>query len=83
MATAPQLSPTQKLFSLWRCPKPVIAQVHGWCVGGGSDFALGADLVVACRGRGDRHPLQPDVGLLPVGRCGSTGSGSRAPSTTR
>jgi enoyl-CoA hydratase len=47
MATALELSPTQKLFSIWRCPKPVIAQVHGWCVGGGSDFALGADLVVA------------------------------------
>src|SRR3954447_24865996 len=47
LATAPELSPTQKLFSLWRCPKPVIAQVHGWCVGGGSDFALGADLVIA------------------------------------
>jgi enoyl-CoA hydratase len=46
-ATAPQLSPTQKLMSIWRCPKPVIAQVHGWCVGGGSDFALSADLVVA------------------------------------
>src|SRR4051812_17722412 len=47
MATAPQLSPTQKLMSIWRCPKPVIAQVHGWCVGGGSDFALCADLVIA------------------------------------
>jgi enoyl-CoA hydratase len=47
MATTPQLSPTQKLMSVWRCPKPVIAQVHGWCVGGGSDFALCADLVVA------------------------------------
>src|SRR5947209_13629451 len=46
-ATAPQLSPTQKLMSVWRCPKPVIAQVHGWCVGGGSDFALCADLVIA------------------------------------
>jgi enoyl-CoA hydratase len=46
-ATAPELAPTQKLFSVWRAPKPVIAQVHGWCVGGGSDFALGADLVVA------------------------------------
>jgi len=46
-ATAPELSPTQKLLSVWRCPKPVIAQVHGWCVGGGSDFALSADLVVA------------------------------------
>ncbi|TML06688.1 MAG: crotonase/enoyl-CoA hydratase family protein [Actinobacteria bacterium] len=47
MATAPQLSPTKKLASIWSCPKPVIAQVHGWCVGGGSDFALCADLVVA------------------------------------
>src|SRR5947209_4827991 len=46
-ATAPQLAPTQKLMSIWRCPKPVIAQVHGWCVGGGSDFALCADLVIA------------------------------------
>jgi enoyl-CoA hydratase len=46
-ATAPQLAPTQKLLSVWRCPKPVIAQVHGWCVGGGSDFALSADLVIA------------------------------------
>jgi enoyl-CoA hydratase len=46
-ATAPQLAPTQKLMSIWRTSKPVIAQVHGWCVGGGSDFALCADLVVA------------------------------------
>jgi len=47
MATAPSTSPTQKLLSIWRSPKPVIAQVHGWCVGGGSDFALSADIVVA------------------------------------
>ncbi len=46
-ATSPQLAPTQKLMSIWRCPKPVIAQVHGWCVGGGSDFALCADLIIA------------------------------------
>lgn len=46
-ATASMLSPTQKLASIWRSPKPVIAQVHGWCVGGGSDFALCADLVIA------------------------------------
>jgi enoyl-CoA hydratase len=39
--------PTQKFMSLWRTPKPVIAQVHGWCVGGGSDMALCADLVIA------------------------------------
>lgn len=45
--TAPALAPTQKFMSIWRSPKPVIAQVHGWCVGGGSDFALCADLVIA------------------------------------
>jgi enoyl-CoA hydratase len=36
-----------RFMSLWRSPKPVIAQVHGWCVGGGSDMALCADLVIA------------------------------------
>ncbi|WP_099021987.1 crotonase/enoyl-CoA hydratase family protein [Mycolicibacterium palauense] len=46
-ATAPQTAPTQKLAAIWRTNKPVIAQVHGWCVGGGSDFALCADLIVA------------------------------------
>jgi enoyl-CoA hydratase len=46
-ATAPSLGPIPKLMSVWRSPKPVIAQVHGWCVGGGSDFALCADLVIA------------------------------------
>jgi enoyl-CoA hydratase len=42
-----QAGPVPKFMSLWRSPKPVIAQVHGWCVGGGSDMALCADLVVA------------------------------------
>jgi enoyl-CoA hydratase len=31
---------TQQFMSIWRTHKPVIAQVHGWCVGGGSDMAL-------------------------------------------
>jgi enoyl-CoA hydratase len=46
-STADMLAPTQKFMAFWRSPKPVIAQVHGWCVGGGSDYALCADLVVA------------------------------------
>jgi enoyl-CoA hydratase len=33
-------------MSLWRSPKPVVAQVHGYCVAGGTDFALCSDLIV-------------------------------------
>jgi enoyl-CoA hydratase len=33
-------------MALWRSPKPVIAQVHGYCVAGGTDFALCSDLIV-------------------------------------
>ena len=36
-----------RFMSIWRSPKPVIAQIHGWCVGGASDMALCADLVIA------------------------------------
>jgi len=46
-ATTASIGPVPKFMSLWRSPKPVIAQVHGWCVGGGSDLALCADLVIA------------------------------------
>jgi len=34
-------------MGLWRGLKPVIAKVHGYCVGGGSEMALCADLVIA------------------------------------
>ena len=34
-------------MAIWRSPKPVIAQVHGYCVGGGTDLALCSDLI-AC-----------------------------------
>jgi enoyl-CoA hydratase/carnithine racemase len=33
-------------MGLWRSPKPVVAQVHGACVAGGTDFALCSDLIV-------------------------------------
>ena len=32
-------------MSLWESSKPVIAQLHGWCVGGGTDMALCSDLI--------------------------------------
>jgi enoyl-CoA hydratase len=47
VATGAFAGPTERFMSIWRSPKPVIAQVHGWCVGGGSDMALCADLIIA------------------------------------
>jgi enoyl-CoA hydratase len=46
-ATARATSPNQKFMAIWRASKPVIAQVHGWCVGGAADYALCADIVIA------------------------------------
>ena len=67
--TAPALAPTQKLMAIWRSPKPVIAQVHGFCVGGGTDLALCSDLIVCaedCR-----------IGYPPARVWGSPVSSSR------
>ena len=47
MVLSPFMGPVPKFMSIWRSPKPVIAQVHGWCVGGGSDMALLCDVIVA------------------------------------
>lgn len=47
MVTHHQLGWVPRFMALWRTPKPVIAQVHGWCVGGGSEMALCSDIVIA------------------------------------
>lgn len=36
---------TETWMSIWDLAKPVIAQVHGWCLAGGSELATGCDLV--------------------------------------
>jgi enoyl-CoA hydratase len=37
----------QRWANIWNCRIPVIAQVHGYCLAGGTDLALHCDLVVA------------------------------------
>ena len=34
-------------MKLWYAQKPTIAAVHGWCIGGGTDLVLCADMIVA------------------------------------
>ena len=34
-------------MKLWYAAKPTLAAVHGWCIGGGTDMVLCADLIVA------------------------------------
>lgn len=43
----PYKSYLTQFMGLWRGLKPTIAKVHGYCMGGGSEMALCADLVVA------------------------------------
>lgn len=35
----------KRFMKLWECPKPVIAQMHGYALGGGTDLLLCADLI--------------------------------------
>lgn len=36
---------TDGCFRMWDLAKPILGQVHGWCLAGGSELATGCDLV--------------------------------------
>lgn len=43
-------------LKLWYASKPTIAAVQGWCVGGGTDMVLCADIIVAAQGARFGYP---------------------------
>ena len=43
-------------MKLWRALKPTVAAVQGWCVGGGTDMVLCADIIIAGEGASFGYP---------------------------
>ncbi|MEE9286102.1 MAG: crotonase/enoyl-CoA hydratase family protein [Dehalococcoidia bacterium] len=52
--------------TLWNLSKPVIAQVHGYCIAGANDLALNCDVVIVAE--------DAQIGYPPVRATGSTPS---------
>jgi enoyl-CoA hydratase len=51
------------VLHLWEFPKPTIAAVHGYCLGGGTYFALLHDIVIASEDAYFQMPLPQGAGL--------------------
>ena len=49
-------------WRIWDCTKPVIAQVHGYCLAGGTELAMMCDLVVAAEDTKFGYPPLRDMG---------------------
>jgi len=65
--TEDDLSGIQQVASaMVRCGKPIVAAVHGWVVGGGLEWMLDADVVVAARGARFRLP-EAGLGVFVTG----------------
>lgn len=43
-------------MKLWYAAKPTIAAVQGWCIGGGTDMVLCADIIIAAEGASFGYP---------------------------
>lgn len=53
-------------WSMWKFPKPIIAQVQGLCLSGGGELIAMCDLVVASESAKFGHPAGRDLGIPPT-----------------
>jgi enoyl-CoA hydratase len=51
---------------LWNLPKPTIAQVHGYCLAGGTELAGHCDIVFAADDAQFGHPAGRTLGVIPT-----------------
>ena len=56
------------ILNLWEFSKPTIAQVHGYCVGGGTHYGLITDIVIASEDAYFSYPPLQGFGM-PSGEC--------------
>jgi enoyl-CoA hydratase len=56
------------VMNLWEFSKPTIAQIHGYCVGGGTHYGLTTDLVIASEDAYFQYPVLQGFGM-PSGEC--------------
>lgn len=57
---------TEHVHAVWECDKPVVAAVHGYCLAGGSDLAMAADIVIAAEGTELGYPGLRMAGVPPA-----------------
>ena len=55
-------------LNLWEFSKPTIAQVHGYCLGGGTHYGLTTDIVIASEDAYFSYPPLQGFGM-PSGEC--------------
>lgn len=53
-------------WTMWKFPKPIIAQVQGLCLSGGGELIAMCDLVVAADTARFGHPASRDLGIPPT-----------------
>ena len=57
---------TAHLESVWLCPLPVIAAVHGHCLAGGSELALHCDVLLVSEDASIGYPPVRNLGVPPT-----------------